>query len=74
MARTTNTLTNPQVKQAKAKAKECNLALWVKPNGSKCWMLNYPDHIPSAVPISALDFAWFRHIYCSYDELGIFSH
>ena len=47
MARTTNPLTNTEVKQAKAKAKEYNLAdgggllLRVKPNGSKLWVFNY---------------------------------
>ncbi len=48
MARTTKPLTNTEVKQAKAKDKEYNLvdgsglALRVKPNGSKLWILNYP--------------------------------
>lgn len=47
MARITNPLTNTEVKQAKAKEKEYNLAdgnglmLRVKPNGSKLWLFNY---------------------------------
>lgn len=47
MARTTNPLTNTQIKQAKPKAKEYNLAdgqgllLRVKPNGTKLWLFNY---------------------------------
>jgi len=47
MARTTKRLTNTEVKQAKPKEKEYNLAdgdglaLRVKPNGSKLWLFNY---------------------------------
>jgi len=47
MARITTPLTNTEVKQAKPKAKEYNLAdgeglqLRVKPNGSKLWLFNY---------------------------------
>ena len=47
MARTTKPLTNTEVQQAKPKDKEFNLvdgdglALRVKPNGSKLWILNY---------------------------------
>ena len=47
MARTTKPLTNTEVQQAKPKDKEFNLvdggglALRVKPNGSKLWLLNY---------------------------------
>lgn len=47
MARTTNPLTNTEVKQAKPKDKEYNLAdgsglqLRIKPNGSKLWIFNY---------------------------------
>lgn len=47
MARTTRPLTNTEVKQAKPKAREYNLAdgqglyLRVKPNGSKLWLFNY---------------------------------
>ncbi|MDH5434152.1 MAG: integrase arm-type DNA-binding domain-containing protein, partial [Gammaproteobacteria bacterium] len=47
MANTTTPLTNTQVKQAKAKTKEYNLAdggglaLRIKPNGSKLWLFNY---------------------------------
>ncbi|MBA6291623.1 tyrosine-type recombinase/integrase [Colwellia sp. MB3u-70] len=47
MARITNPLTNTEVKQAKPKDKEYNLAdgnglmLRVKPNGSKLWLFNY---------------------------------
>ena len=47
MARTTRSLTNTEVKQAKPKDKEFNLAdgeglmLRVKPNGSKLWLFNY---------------------------------
>jgi len=47
MARVTNPLTNTEVKQAKPKDKEYNLAdgdglmLRVKPNGSKLWVFNY---------------------------------
>ncbi len=48
MARTTNPLTDTQIKNAKPRAKEYNLsdggglALRVKPNGTKLWLLNYP--------------------------------
>lgn len=47
MARTTNPLTDTEVKKAKPKEKEYNLAdgnglyLRVKPNGSKLWLFNY---------------------------------
>ncbi len=47
MARTTRPLTNTEVKQAKPKAREYNLAdgnglyLRIKPNGSKLWLFNY---------------------------------
>ncbi|WP_440875452.1 integrase domain-containing protein [Thalassotalea sp. PLHSN55] len=47
MARITTPLTNTEVKQAKSKSKEYNLAdgdglmLRVKPNGSKLWLFNY---------------------------------
>ena len=47
MARVTKPLTNTEVKQAKSKDKEFNLAdgdglaLRVKPNGSKLWVFNY---------------------------------
>lgn len=47
MARTTKQLTNTEVKQAKPKAKEYNLAdgeglmLRIKPSGSKLWVFNY---------------------------------
>jgi len=47
MARTTKPLTNTEVKQAKPKTKEYNLAdgaglaLRVKPNGSRIWIFNY---------------------------------
>ncbi len=47
MARTTRPLTNTEVKQARAKDKEYNLAdggglaLRIKPNGSKLWLFNY---------------------------------
>ena len=47
MANSTNPLTNTEVKQAKPRAKEYNLAdggglaLRIKPNGSKLWLLNY---------------------------------
>lgn len=47
MARTTRPLTNTEVKQARAKNKEYNLAdggglaLRIKPNGSKLWVFNY---------------------------------
>lgn len=47
MARITTPLTNTEVKQAKPRAKEYNLAdgeglqLRVKPNGSKLWLFNY---------------------------------
>ena len=47
MARTTKPLTSTEVQQAKPKDKEFNLvdgdglALRVKPNGSKLWILNY---------------------------------
>jgi hypothetical protein len=47
MARTTKSLTNTEIKQAKPKDKEYNLAdgdglmLRVKPNGSKLWLFNY---------------------------------
>ncbi len=47
MARTAKPLTNTEVQQAKPKGKEFNLvdgdglALRVKPNGSKLWILNY---------------------------------
>jgi hypothetical protein len=47
MANTTTPLTNTEVKQAKSKNKEYNLAdggglaLRVKPNGSKLWVFNY---------------------------------
>jgi len=47
MARITRPLTNTEVKQAKPKAKEYNLAdgnglaLRVKPSGSKMWLFNY---------------------------------
>ncbi|MBL4826836.1 MAG: tyrosine-type recombinase/integrase [Spongiibacteraceae bacterium] len=47
MARITRPLTDTQIKQAKPKAKEYNLAdgdglsLRVKPNGSKLWLFNY---------------------------------
>ncbi len=47
MAKLTKPLTNTEVKHAKAKDKEYNLAdgeglqLRVKPNGSKLWLLNY---------------------------------
>ena len=47
MTNTTTPLTNTEVKQAKPKAKEYNLAdggglaLRVKPNGSKLWVFNY---------------------------------
>lgn len=47
MARTTKPLTNTEVQQARPKEKEFNLvdgnglALRVKPNGSKLWILNY---------------------------------
>lgn len=47
MARITNPLTNTEVKQAKPKDKEYNLAdgnglmLCVKPSGSKLWLFNY---------------------------------
>jgi integrase len=48
MARTTKPLTHTQIKQAKARSKEYNLAdggglaLRVKPTGTKLWLLNYP--------------------------------
>ncbi|MDT8399843.1 MAG: integrase domain-containing protein [Pseudomonadales bacterium] len=48
MAKTTKALTNTEVKQARAKAKEYNLAdgkglyLRVKPNGTKLWIFQYP--------------------------------
>ena len=47
MAKTTSPLTNTEVKQAKAREKEYNLAdghglcLRVKPIGSKIWLFNY---------------------------------
>jgi hypothetical protein len=47
MARVTKPLSDTQIKQAKAKDKEYNLAdgagfmLRVKPNGSKLWLFNY---------------------------------
>jgi len=47
MAKTTKPLTNTEVKQAKPKAKEYNLAdgkglaLRIKPTGSKYWLFNY---------------------------------
>ena len=47
MANTTKPLTNTEVKQAKPKSKEYNLAdgnglhLRVKPNGTKLWLFNY---------------------------------
>ncbi|MCH7672314.1 MAG: tyrosine-type recombinase/integrase [Proteobacteria bacterium] len=47
MANSTKPLTNTEVKQAKSKAKEYNLAdggglyLRVKPNGTKLWLYNY---------------------------------
>jgi integrase len=47
MANKTNPLTNTEVKNAKAKSKEYNLAdgrglaLRIKPNGSKLWLFNY---------------------------------
>lgn len=47
MARTTKSLTNTEVKQAKPRDKEFNLSdgdglmLRVKPNGSKLWLFNY---------------------------------
>ena len=47
MARTTKPLTNTEVKQAKPKDKEYNLAdgaglsLRVKPNGTKSWLFNF---------------------------------
>ena len=47
MANTTKPLTNTEVKQAKPKAKEYNLAdgnglhARVKPNGTKLWVFNY---------------------------------
>lgn len=47
MARKTTPLTNTQVKQAKPSDKLCKLSdgdglqLWIKPNGSKLWMLDY---------------------------------
>lgn len=47
MARTTRPLTNTEVKQAKPRTREYNLAdgqglyLRVKPNGSKLWLFNY---------------------------------
>ena len=47
MANTTKPLTNTEVKQAKPKDKEYNLAdggglaLRIKPNGSKYWIFNY---------------------------------
>ncbi len=47
MARVTNPLTNTEVKQAKPKDKEYNLAdgdglmLRIKPNGTKLWVFNY---------------------------------
>ena len=47
MARITNPLTNTEVKQAKPRSKEYNLAdgnglqLRVKPNGNKLWLFNY---------------------------------
>ncbi len=47
MARTTKPLTNTEVKQAKPKSKEYNLAdgdglaLRIKPNGTKIWIFNY---------------------------------
>ncbi len=47
MARTTKPLTDTEVKQSKASAKEFNLAdggglyLRVKPNGTKLWLFNY---------------------------------
>lgn len=48
MARTTSPLTDTQIKNAKPRAREYNLsdggglALRVKPNGTKLWLLNYP--------------------------------
>lgn len=51
MARKTTPLTNTQVKQAKPSDKLCKLSdgdglqLWVKPNGSKLWMLDYTHPI-----------------------------
>ena len=51
MARTTNPLTNTQVKQAKPVDKLYKLSdgdglqLWVKPNGSKSWLLDYTNPI-----------------------------
>ena len=51
MARKTTPLTNTQVKQAKPSEKLCKLSdgdglqLWVKPNGSKLWMLDYTHPI-----------------------------
>ena len=47
MAKTTRPLTNTEVKQAKSKDKEYNLAdgnglqLRIKPNGTKSWLFNY---------------------------------
>ena len=47
MANTTRPLTNTEVKQAKPRQKEYNLAdgnglaLRIKPNGSKYWIFNY---------------------------------
>ena len=59
MAKTTRPLTNTEVKQAKPKNKEYNLAdgqglaLRVKPNGSKLWVFNYTrPHIKRRANIS----------------------
>ena len=47
MGRTTKPLSDTEIKQAKPKAKEYNLAdgnglyLRVKPNGTKLWLFNY---------------------------------
>jgi integrase len=59
MARTTQPLTNTEVRQAKPKDKEFNLvdgnglALRVKPNGSKLWIFNfYQPHTKKRISIS----------------------
>ena len=51
MARTTTPLTNTQIKQSKPKDKLFKLSdggglqLWVKPNGTKSWVLDYINPI-----------------------------
>ena len=67
MARTTKPLTNTEVQQAKPKEKEFNLvdgdglALRVKPNGSKLWILNY--YRPSILYIALM---------CPHQPSGLF--